>query len=467
MALDLAGSVPDAVDAGVAPDPLQRQLVHQAHPAQNLDRLVAHELQHLGGRQLGHGRIGVAHLAPRRQPRRPIRHQLGLQKAGAHVGELERNALEAPDAPAELPACGGPVQCQRQGPVGPAQAGGGNLQTGAAQPLVGHVEALVLLAEQVGGGDAGVVEVQDEVVIAPVRHAVVARQALHAGRVEVHQQRRDESARPAPGGGTGRGRGGTGHRFSAGGREQDHVVGKVGVAYEVLGAVHDEPVAAALGPTGHAPQVGARARLAHGQALNPLAPHGGQQVLVHLFPGAGPQDVRRAGHYVLQGIAGEAEGPLGQCQGQVVEPAAAQLLGHVGRVQPRGQSPVADLLHQVGPHLAGALHLFFVGDELALHERAHGVDHHFLRVVDREFQVSSAPSCERPPYVASPPGPAGEKSKSAVLLPANDQRCDRPRPRQTAGNCRQEASVASGPKRQASIGKRPQRRQVSASGCKR
>ena len=178
----------------------------------------------------------------------------------------------------------------------------------------------------------------------------------------------------------------------AGGREQDHVVGQVGVADEVLSAVDYVVVAAALGPAGHAPQVGAGVGLAHGQALHPLAPHGGQQVLLHLVAGAGPQDVGRPGHDVVQGVGGPAEGPLGHGQGQVVEPAPAQLDGHVGRVDPGVDGFAADLLHELGRHLAGALHLGLVGYQLALGERPDGVDHHLLGVVDREVQTG--PPCQ-------------------------------------------------------------------------
>src|SRR5690606_25892682 len=53
VSMDLAGAVPDALDARVAPDALQRQVVHQAHAAMDLDRLVGPEGQPLGGHQIG------------------------------------------------------------------------------------------------------------------------------------------------------------------------------------------------------------------------------------------------------------------------------------------------------------------------------------------------------------------------------------------------------------------------------
>ena len=58
------------------------------------------------------------------------------------------------------------------------------------------------------------------------------------------------------------------------GGEQDDVVGVVGVADEVLGAVDDEVAAALHGRGLHAAQVRAGARLGHRQALDALAAHG-------------------------------------------------------------------------------------------------------------------------------------------------------------------------------------------------
>ena len=49
VALDLGGAVPDALDAGVAPEARQRQVAHQPHAAVDLDRFVGHPRQHLRG----------------------------------------------------------------------------------------------------------------------------------------------------------------------------------------------------------------------------------------------------------------------------------------------------------------------------------------------------------------------------------------------------------------------------------
>src|SRR6185295_19055970 len=61
-ALDLAGAFPDAVDADVAVQPLDRVLAHVAAAAQDLHRLVDHAAGHLGGIELQRRGAGVLHL---------------------------------------------------------------------------------------------------------------------------------------------------------------------------------------------------------------------------------------------------------------------------------------------------------------------------------------------------------------------------------------------------------------------
>src|SRR5258707_8762316 len=53
VALDLAGAVPDALDPCIAPQALERQIVHQPHAAEDLQRLVGDARQHLRGVELG------------------------------------------------------------------------------------------------------------------------------------------------------------------------------------------------------------------------------------------------------------------------------------------------------------------------------------------------------------------------------------------------------------------------------
>src|SRR5262245_19780052 len=61
VALDLTGAVPDPLDTGVAPETLDQQLVHEAHAAVDLHRLVGDPTEHLGREDLGHRRVLVGH----------------------------------------------------------------------------------------------------------------------------------------------------------------------------------------------------------------------------------------------------------------------------------------------------------------------------------------------------------------------------------------------------------------------
>ena len=120
----------------------------------------------------------------------------------------------------------------------------------------------------------------------------------------------------------------------AAGREEDHVVGEVGVADEVLHAVDHVVVAVAHGAALHAAHVAARVGFAHRHAVHALAADGRQQELLDLLALAGAQDVRRAGDDVLQRVRRGAELAVDQRDAEAVQAATAELGRHVGRVEP-------------------------------------------------------------------------------------------------------------------------------------
>src|SRR5579872_3170281 len=62
QALDLAGSLPNAIDPQLAEKPLGNVLAHIAPAAEDLHRPVGDPIGHLGGRELGDRALGVAHL---------------------------------------------------------------------------------------------------------------------------------------------------------------------------------------------------------------------------------------------------------------------------------------------------------------------------------------------------------------------------------------------------------------------
>src|SRR2546429_2123559 len=87
--LDLAGPVPDPLDPRVAPEPLDREVAHQAHAAEDLHRLVGDPAEHLRGVELGHRGVGVAHPALVELPGGAEGEELGGLDLGRHVGEAE------------------------------------------------------------------------------------------------------------------------------------------------------------------------------------------------------------------------------------------------------------------------------------------------------------------------------------------------------------------------------------------
>ena len=63
MPLYLRGAVPDALNAGVPPQALDRHFFHQAHTAEDLYGVVCHPADHFRGEQFRHSGIIVLHLA--------------------------------------------------------------------------------------------------------------------------------------------------------------------------------------------------------------------------------------------------------------------------------------------------------------------------------------------------------------------------------------------------------------------
>ena len=286
--------------------------------------------------------------------------QLGGAQLGGHVGQLEADALEPADGPAELLAGGRVGRGQSERAFGPPR------QVAATDSRVepSHSPAssspLPSSPRRASAGSADVVELQDRVRVAPVRDVAVALVHEETRRVQVHQERR--------------------HRRPIGvvltrPRQQDHEVRLVGVADEVLGAA-DRPVTVIpYGAGTDGAHVRACARFGHGQAVGALAAHAGQEVALALGRRPGQQDVRGpddAG--VVQGVARPAELLLEQHQRHRVEPGPADLLGHVGGVQPGRERLGPDLGDQLGAYRAGPLDLLLVREELALDERAGHLD---------------------------------------------------------------------------------------------
>ena len=97
----------------------------------------------------------------------------------------------------------------------------------------------------------------------------------------------------------------------------------------------------------HAAQIGAGARLGHGEAIRFLAANAGKQIFFALLRRAGEQDVRGPRHAgPVQRVVGAAELLLVEQPGHRIEPGAADIGRHVGGIEPGFDRLGLDLLDQ-------------------------------------------------------------------------------------------------------------------------
>jgi len=160
--------------------------------------------------------------------------------------------------------------------------------------------------------------------------------------------------------------------------KQDRVIGDIGIGDEMFGAIDDEVFAITHGPGFHGAQVRAGLRFGHGQTLDPLAPDGGQQILLDLIALAGTQNVGRARHGILQGKGCAAQFDLHQRHGEGIEAAAAQVLGHVGCIKTVFDGATVNLLDQFGANIIAGLDLILIGHQLLIDKTADRFDNQVL-----------------------------------------------------------------------------------------
>ena len=132
----------------------------------------------------------------------------------------------------------------------------------------------------------------------------------------------------------------------------------------------------------HAAQVRTRTRLGHRQAFGSLAAYRGQEILFALRAFAGEQDVRwPCDADELQGIARAPELFFVKHAGHRIESRAAEVRGHIGRIQPGIHGLGLERPHKVRGQLARRLHQSFVRIELLLYEFASRLDDELLFIV--------------------------------------------------------------------------------------
>ena len=376
MALDLARAVPDAFDTRVAPEAFYGELAHQPHAPENLHRLVGDTRQGLGRIEFGHRRIGVGHAALVAFPGGLQGQQLGGFQFSGHVGQFEPGSLEAPDRLAELPARGGPLGRHFQHAAAAAHAGRGHGQPRGAQPFAHQLEAPAFLAETVAHRHPAIAKKQFALVVTAVRYTLRTTAHGKARAVHIHQQSGDLFLRAIPG------------LLHAGRGEQHTVVGHVGMADEMFAAVDHVVITITHRAGLHAAHVGACVGFGHGQAVVALAAYRRQQVLVYLLPHAGTQDVARTRHQHLQAVGRAAQFTLHQGDAEIVQSAAAQGFGHVGRVQSDLDRPGLNPAGQFARNRVQAFHFGLVRVKLVPDEIADRLDDHLL--FGAEFEVHGA-----------------------------------------------------------------------------
>ena len=239
-----------------------------------------------------------------------------------------------------------------------------------------QLEPLVEFAQQAGGGHPAILENQLALVIAPVRDALGPAPPGEAGRIEIDKEAADRLLAA----------------LLARRGAEDHEIGHIGVADEMLGAVDYEiPTlfwAIPARESAHGADIGPGIGLGHREAVVPFAADRRQQILLDLAALAPAQDIAWAGDHHLQAIAGAAEFALHQRGVEGAKASAAQLGRHIHRIKPERPRLGADLRSQLVWHAVGLLDHFLMRIELGLDKAAHGFDQHLL--FGRQFEMHHA-----------------------------------------------------------------------------
>ncbi len=198
-----------------------------------------------------------------------------------HVRERKSNALKLTDFLIELLAGCSIIQGCVKSPLGPCHTSCSHGEARRPQPFVDQSEAVTLRTHHPPRWNAGVVEAQDVVGVAPVRDIAVTRSNLDSGIIEGDEESGNAFFEALGG------------FLLSGRREQHAVVRNRSLRDEMLLAADHPLVAIAHGFAFHATQIGTRSRLGHSDAVALLAFDGWLQKLRDLFALTGGKDVER------------------------------------------------------------------------------------------------------------------------------------------------------------------------------
>ncbi|MGX1367066.1 hypothetical protein RKD19_002425 [Streptomyces canus] len=307
---DLRGALEDAVDAQVAQDLFGGDGLLAAGPeglggleaaaAADLDEFVGDEPGHLGGVELGEGALDadvvavlVGHLGGQ------VEDGLQGEGRGRDEGDLGADGFVVGDGLAPLFAGRGPLAGDLQAPLAGGDAGGRQGEAAGVESGQGDLEALALLADEVRGRDADLVEAGDAVLDAAQAHEGVAVLDGDAGRVGLDDE------------------GGDAALVALGLRDAGHddeEVGHHAVGGPQLHSVEDVVVPVGYGGGGEAGRVGADVRFGEEEGADVGAGAPGQELLLLLL---GAEQLERLGYadrlvggeqYADRGARGADEG---------------------------------------------------------------------------------------------------------------------------------------------------------------
>ena len=419
--LDLAGTLVDLGDLGVAHHALHGILAGVAVAAEQLDGPARDIGGSLGGEQLRHGGVHGIVLVILLLHGSGVHQVLGGLHPGVHIGQLELGVLELAQALAELDTLLGVLDGLVDSALAQAQGLRGDADPAAVQGLHGDREALALFAQQVLLGDDAVLKDQVAGGGAADAHLLLVLAGGEAGEALFHNEGGDAVV-----------------ALGLVGHGKDHEgVSHVAVGDEALGAVEDVVVALQHRHGLLAGGIGTGVGLGQAEGADLLAGEQVRQVLALLLLGAVLKDRGAAQGGMCGNDDSSGAADLGQLLhahgvGQNVAAGAAVLLGEVNTHHP-----------QLG-HLLDGLHgepLFFVdllgqGLHFVLGEFTVHLPEHLLLVCQMKIHIPLTPllvgaqdnliwNNHRSPCRSS--CPAGRRGPSCAAAGRDDTCCRRSR----------------------------------------
>lgn len=279
---DFLAAAADGVDLDLAVDALDPDAAHVAGAAENLHRFGGAERHGLGRLVLQHADLGDRTFALIEPPRQHFKHRLRRRDLLRHVDQLVPDHLMLRQRFSKRVPLLGVFHRVFEADPRRRGAAGRHGQPLAVEIVHDDLEAAALLAEQIAGWHAAIVEMQGRGIRGPPAH-LLERRAGEPRRVALDHQQAD-----AAGPGT------------AGAHRRGDIIGAHARGDKRLLAVDHVSIAVAARRGAQVRDVGAAARLGDGQRRNlPAGQNLGQHPRLE-FRTAGARDRRRADRIALE-----------------------------------------------------------------------------------------------------------------------------------------------------------------------